>query len=130
MGGRRDGREAAADCEPLIRGIAFSAANCCDSLGSASPTNDGDDTCAARGFTLAEMLTALVVVVIVTAVAVPMWRNHQLRIRRADAIGALLALQAEQDRFFGQNARYAAAAALNRKPPEDWDSPHLRAWLL
>ena len=72
---------------------------------------------AARGFTLAEVLTALVVVVIVTAVAVPMWRNHQLRIRRADAIGSLLALQAEQDRFFGQNAHYADAAALTRKPP-------------
>jgi len=72
---------------------------------------------AARGFTLAEVLTALVVVVIVTAVAIPMWRNHQLRIRRADAIGALLALQAEQDRFFGQNALYADAAALTRKPP-------------
>jgi len=73
---------------------------------------------AARGFTLAEVLTALIVVAIVTAVAVPMWRNHQLRIRRADAIGALLALQAEQDRFFGQNAHYAAAAQLTRKPPE------------
>jgi type IV pilus assembly protein PilE len=73
---------------------------------------------AARGFTVAEVLTALVVVVIVTAVAVPMWRNHQLRIRRADAITALLALQAEQDRYFGQNARYADAAALTRKPPE------------
>ena len=73
---------------------------------------------AARGFTLAEMLTALVVVVIVTAVAVPMSRNHQLRIRRADAIAALLALQAEQDRYFGQNARYADATALTRKPPE------------
>jgi len=72
----------------------------------------------ARGFTIAEVLTALVVVVIVTAVAVPMWRNHQLRIRRADAIAALLALQVEQDRFFGQNARYADAAALTRKPPE------------
>jgi len=70
----------------------------------------------ARGFTLAEVLTALIVVVIVTAVAVPMWRNHQLRIRRADALGALLALQAEQDRFFGQNARYAKA--LTRKSPE------------
>ena len=73
---------------------------------------------AERGFTLSEVLTAIVVVVIVTAIAIPMWRNHQMRVRRSDAIAALTVLQAEQDRYFGQHARYADAAALVRKPPD------------
>jgi type IV pilus assembly protein PilE len=70
-----------------------------------------------RGFTLAELLTALVVVVVLTAIAVPMWRNHLLRVRRADAIAALMAVQSGQDKYFGRNARYAGAAALVTQPP-------------
>jgi type IV pilus assembly protein PilE len=73
---------------------------------------------AQRGFTLSEVLTALIVMVIITAIAIPMWRNHQMRVRRSDAISALTLLQAEQDRYFGQHARYAGASALSRKPPD------------
>ena len=71
-----------------------------------------------RGFTLAEVLTALVVVVVLAAVAIPMWRNHLLRVRRADAISALIKVQAAQDKFFGRNARYAGAAAFSTPAPE------------
>jgi type IV pilus assembly protein PilE len=70
-----------------------------------------------RGVTLAELLTALVVVAILAAVAVPMWRNHLLRIQRADAVVALVAVQNEQDNFFGRNARYADGAQLAAAPP-------------
>ena len=70
-----------------------------------------------RGFTLIEALTALVVIVVLTAIAVPMWRNHQLRVRRAEAMGALNAIQVAQDRFFGRMARYATAGALGAEPP-------------
>jgi type IV pilus assembly protein PilE len=70
-----------------------------------------------RGFTLAEIMTAIVVVVVLGAIAVPMWRNHLLRVRRADAISALVAVQSAQDSFFGRNARYAGAAALTTAPP-------------
>src|ERR1044072_3134630 len=73
---------------------------------------------AGRGFTLSEVLTAIVVVVIVTAIAIPMWRNHQLRVRRSDAMRALTVVQAEQGRYSGQHARHADAAALVRKPPD------------
>lgn len=65
-----------------------------------------------RGFTLAELVTALVVVAVLAAVAVPLWRAHLLRVRRADATGALIKLQAAQDQYFGRNARYADAAQL------------------
>jgi type IV pilus assembly protein PilE len=71
-----------------------------------------------RGVTLAELLTVLVVVTVLTAVAVPLWRVHLLRVRREDAMAALLALQAAQDRYFGKFARYASAAQLTRAAPD------------
>jgi Tfp pilus assembly protein PilE len=69
------------------------------------------------GFTVTEMLTALVGVVVLAAVAIPLWRVHELRQRRDDGINALLAVQAAQDRFFGQHARYAKGAELADPPP-------------
>jgi type IV pilus assembly protein PilE len=70
-----------------------------------------------HGVTLAELLTALVIVAVLAAVAVPLWRVHLLRVRREDGIAALIALQAAQDRYFGTYARYATAEelALRRK---------------
>jgi type IV pilus assembly protein PilE len=68
-----------------------------------------------RGVTLAELLTALVVVAVLAAVAVPLWRVHLLRVRREDGIAALVALQAAQDRHFGKYARYATLEQLALK---------------
>ena len=70
-----------------------------------------------RGVTLAELVTALVVVAVLAAVAIPLWRNHQMRVRRMDGIAALVDLQIAQDTFFGQHARYANPAALATPPP-------------
>ena len=70
-----------------------------------------------RGFTLAEVLICLVVVAVLAALAVPMWRNHLLRVQRADAVAALIAVQSEQDNYFGRNARYADAAQLATPAP-------------
>lgn len=73
---------------------------------------------AGQGFTLAELLTALVVVAVLAAVAVPLWRVHLLRVRRAEATTALIAIQTAQDRYFGRHARYAGAADFTRAAPE------------
>jgi type IV pilus assembly protein PilE len=70
------------------------------------------------GFTLIEVLTVLVALVVVAAVAIPLWRTHQLRVRRADAIEALLAVQSAQDRYFGAHAEYADGSRLVAAPPE------------
>jgi type IV pilus assembly protein PilE len=70
-----------------------------------------------RGFTLSELLTALVVLVVLAAIAVPLWRNHLLRVRRADATAALIAVQNAQDQYFGRNARYADGAQLTAAAP-------------
>ena len=70
-----------------------------------------------RGFTIAEILTALVIVAVLAAMAIPMWRNHLLRVQRADAVAALLAVQSAQDDFFGRHARYAEDTQLTTPPP-------------
>jgi Tfp pilus assembly protein PilE len=68
------------------------------------------------GFTLREVLTALVALVVIAVVTMAMWHTHGLRSRRDDAVTALLAVQAAQDKFFGTHARYAdGTAALGLK---------------
>ncbi|HYJ40192.1 MAG TPA: type IV pilin protein [Steroidobacteraceae bacterium] len=69
-------------------------------------------------FTLAELLTAVVGLVVIAAIAVPMWRTHQLRIRRVDAADALRAVQSAQDEYFGKHARYADEAQLRTSAPQ------------
>jgi Tfp pilus assembly protein PilE len=71
-----------------------------------------------RGVTVIEILTALIALIVIVAVAIPLWRSHDVRTRRADAIAALDALQAAQARYFGQHARYADAAVLHGAPPD------------
>jgi type IV pilus assembly protein PilE len=78
---------------------------------------------ATRGFTLTEVLTALVVIAVLAAIAVPTWRTHLLRVRRAEARDALTALQAAQDRYFGQHARYATGAQLSARAPDGLELP-------
>jgi prepilin-type N-terminal cleavage/methylation domain-containing protein len=70
-----------------------------------------------RGFTLTEIVTSLVVITVLAAIGVVMWRSHALRERRGDAVQALLALQSAQDRYFGEHARYASETQLAAKPP-------------
>jgi type IV pilus assembly protein PilE len=69
------------------------------------------------GFTLIEVLTAIVVLGVLAAIAIPSWRTHLLRARRGDAAAALIAVQKAQDAFFGSQARYADAAQLTTPAP-------------
>src|SRR5688500_8557935 len=66
--------------------------------------------------TVAEVLTVVVTIVVLAAIAVPMWRTHELRIRRERAIDALLAVQAAQDQHFASHARYADESHLQKEP--------------
>jgi Tfp pilus assembly protein PilE len=70
-----------------------------------------------RRFTVTEVLTVLVALAVLAAVSVSMWRSNELSMRRRDAMEALLALQAAQDRYFGEHARYADDAQLAAEPP-------------
>lgn len=69
-------------------------------------------------FTLSEILTAIVVLVVIAAIAVPMWQTHELRVRRQDAIDALRAVQTAQDDYFGKHARYADESQLRASSPQ------------
>jgi type IV pilus assembly protein PilE len=66
--------------------------------------------------TFAEILTVVVTMVVIAAIAVPMWRTHELRTRREQAIEALLAVQAAQDQYFARHARYADESQLPAAP--------------
>lgn len=67
--------------------------------------------------TLIELATMLVAVVVLAAIALPLWRSHQLDERREEARDALEALQRAQDAYFGAHARYADRAAIHAEPP-------------
>jgi type IV pilus assembly protein PilE len=70
------------------------------------------------GLTLIEILTLIAALVVLAAAGIPLWRTHQLRERRSDAIDGLLAVQAAQDRHFAAHARYASGAEMHAAPPE------------
>ncbi len=63
------------------------------------------------GFTLVELLIAIVIVAILTAIAIPGYRSYVQRAQRAEAKTTLLRIQAAQEKFFVQYNRYAADLA-------------------
>jgi len=71
----------------------------------------------ADGYTLIEMLVVVTIIGLLTAVAVPSYRQYVLRAKRADATTALLRLAAMQERFYIQNNAYASNAEMAAAPP-------------
>ncbi|MDR7267472.1 type IV pilus assembly protein PilE [Pelomonas saccharophila] len=66
------------------------------------------------GFSLIELMVALVVAGILAAIAYPVYTSHVQRGRRADAINALTAVMQAQERYRGNNSAYASTlTALN-----------------
>ena len=61
---------------------------------------------AQRGFTLIELMVALAVLAILAVIAIPSYRSYVLRTQRTDARGALLRLQASEEKYFLQNNTY------------------------
>lgn len=72
-------------------------------------------TRAARGFTLVELLVAVVIASILMAIAVPGYRTYVQRSQRTEARQALTQARAAQERFFLQYNRYATA--IEAAPP-------------
>ncbi|HEY9109825.1 MAG TPA: type IV pilin protein, partial [Roseateles sp.] len=60
-----------------------------------------------RGFTLIELMVAVVVLGILAAIAYPAMTSIIKRSRRADAIAALTAVVQAQERYRSNNATYA-----------------------
>jgi type IV pilus assembly protein PilE len=73
------------------------------------------------GFTLVELMIAVVVVAVLAAIAYPSFLSAVRKSRRSDAMAALSALQQAQERFRNNNPTYAGPAQLvtatNATPP-------------
>ena len=69
-------------------------------------------------FSLIELLTVITILGVLTAIAVPGFRQHLQSARRAEATGALLQIAVRQEQFMLQHRRYAAAAELSLHPPD------------
>lgn len=70
-----------------------------------------------RGFTLVEMLIAVVIVGILAAVALPSFNDSIRKSRRSDAFAALAAVQQAQERWRGGNASYSGALTTDLRLP-------------
>jgi type IV pilus assembly protein PilE len=66
---------------------------------------------AGGGFSLIELLVALVIMAVLAAQAMPAWQQHVIRTKRSEAQSALLKLMMQEERFHTQNNRYIAFAA-------------------
>jgi len=63
---------------------------------------------AAKGFTLVELLTAMVIAAILLAVAIPSYRTQTQKSRRTEAKTALLDLASREERFNSTNSAYSS----------------------
>jgi type IV pilus assembly protein PilE len=68
-----------------------------------------------HGVTLVELLTVLIAIAVLAAIAIPSYSSYLLRTRRSDATAALLQVQAAQAKFYLQNNAYARS--LTDPPP-------------
>ena len=58
------------------------------------------------GVTLIELMTVMVVIGILTAIAVPSYRRYLIRAQRSDASTALLRVQTSEEKFYLQKGAY------------------------
>jgi len=71
-----------------------------------------------HGFTLIELLLVLVIMGIVSAIALPSYRQHVKRGHRAEAIAALLEAQHFMERYYSVQGRYDGTAEVPGKKPD------------
>lgn len=65
-----------------------------------------------RGFTLIEIMIAIAIVALLTAIALPSYQEHVRKSRRAEGKSALLKTLQLQERAYTANATYVATAGL------------------
>jgi type IV pilus assembly protein PilE len=65
----------------------------------------------AIGFTLIELVIVIAIVAVLTAIALPSYRNYVLRSHRSDALSTLTQDQAIFERCYAQNYNYSGTCA-------------------
>ena len=70
-----------------------------------------------RGFTLIELMIALVVIAILASIAVPSYLQSIRKSRRAEAVASMSAIQQAQERWRANNTTYAANSVLTTAAP-------------
>ena len=78
-----------------------------------------------RGVTLLELMAVVLIVGILGTIAVNSYRGYLLRTNRTEARMALLQIQANQEKFFLQNNRYAIGSAELSNTPTHATTPGL-----
>ncbi|NVM78934.1 type IV pilus assembly protein PilE [Duganella sp. SG902] len=76
------------------------------------------------GFSLMELLVALVIAAILAAYVMPVYQQHIVRTRRGEAQSALLKLMMQQERFHSQHNSYIAFSAGST----DAEARHFQWW--
>jgi type IV pilus assembly protein PilE len=61
-----------------------------------------------QGFTLIELIIAMLIIATLAAIAIPSYSNYVLKSHRTEAKGALLDLAASEERYFSANNQYTA----------------------
>jgi type IV pilus assembly protein PilE len=64
-----------------------------------------------RGFTLVEVMIAVVIIAILASIAVPSYESYMIKTRRATAAACLLEISQFLERFFTVNLQYDKTAA-------------------
>ena len=61
------------------------------------------------GFTLIELMIAVVIMAVLAAIALPAYQSSVRKVRRSDAMDAAMGVQHAQERYRSNNTSYAAA---------------------
>jgi prepilin-type N-terminal cleavage/methylation domain-containing protein len=70
-----------------------------------------------QGFTLIELMIAVGIVAILTAIAYPSYRNYVIRGQLVDATTGLASVRANMERYFQDNRSYTTVGAFNPPAP-------------
>ena len=68
------------------------------------------------GFSLIELLSALAIMSLLLALAVPAYHGHVVRAKRVQGQAALLRLMQQQERYYSQNNRYLVFSSASPAP--------------
>ncbi|MFL6659238.1 MAG: type IV pilin protein [Massilia sp.] len=77
------------------------------------------------GFSLIEVMTAMVVALILAAIAYPSYARYMVRLRRVEAQAGLLQILQDQERYYTLHNAYLPFSA----DSADEDARHFRWWL-